>query len=85
MGYEILTERIVRVRRPDAEELLAIRHGSWSYERLLEYAREMEAKIIEAEKKSDLPATCEVNREKIEDLQIRLIREAVRKAPGFEF
>lgn len=38
MCREILTTGKVLVKRPDAEELLAIRGGSWSYERLLEWA-----------------------------------------------
>lgn len=38
MGEEILTGQGVIVKRPDAEELLAIRDGAWEYERLIEYA-----------------------------------------------
>lgn len=38
MCVEILTEGKVIVKRPDAEELLSIRHGSWSYDRLIEEA-----------------------------------------------
>ena len=45
MGEEILTEGIVRVKRPDAEELLAIRNGAWKYEELLEWAEMMDARI----------------------------------------
>ena len=45
MGYEILTEGELRVRRPDTTELLDIRAGKWSYEQVTEYADEMVAKI----------------------------------------
>ncbi len=38
MGREILEGKGVIVYRPDREELLEIRAGNWSYERLLEYA-----------------------------------------------
>jgi predicted nucleotidyltransferase len=38
MCREILAEGVVRVRRPDAEELLAIRNGAWTYEQLVEWA-----------------------------------------------
>ncbi len=38
MGVEILTEGVVHVKRDDAQELLSIRNGSWSYEELIEYA-----------------------------------------------
>ncbi len=55
MGYEILTEGKVVVNRPDREELLAIRNGAWSYEKLIEYAEEMQKKIDESYKTSSLP------------------------------
>ena len=41
MGHEALTEGIVRVKRPDAEELLGIRAGKWSYDELVKYAEDM--------------------------------------------
>lgn len=78
MGYEIVTTGQVIVKRPDREELLSIRHGAWSYEQIIEYADEMEKKIIEAEKTSTLPWGADM--EKIEALQIDLIRDALRKA-----
>jgi predicted nucleotidyltransferase len=55
MGYEILSEGKVIVKRPDAEELLSIRNGAWSYETIVTYAKDMEAKIDAAEKTSPLP------------------------------
>ncbi len=45
MGYEILTTGDLLVRRPDAQELLSIRAGKWSYEQVVGYADEMVAKI----------------------------------------
>lgn len=45
MGEEILTQGEVIVKRPDAEELKAIRNGEWAYEELLAYAEEMDDKI----------------------------------------
>lgn len=45
MGYEILTEGEVRVKRPDAAELLAIRRGSMTFEEITAYADEMITKI----------------------------------------
>jgi len=45
MGEEILTRGEVIVRRPDAEELLSIRNGAWSFEKLETWALEMDAKI----------------------------------------
>lgn len=42
---EILTEGTVRVRRPDAQLLLDIRNGAWTYEQLIEFTDKMEAEI----------------------------------------
>lgn len=38
MCKEILTTGKVLVKRPDAEELLAIRNGAWTYEQVIEWA-----------------------------------------------
>lgn len=45
MATEILGEQRVLVRRPDADELLAIRGGAWSYDRLMAWAEETEARL----------------------------------------
>lgn len=45
MGVEALRDGVIIVKRPDAEELLAIRNGSWSYEQLIEYAEHMDHEI----------------------------------------
>jgi len=55
MGYEAVTEGILRVRRPDAEELVAIRNGAWTYEDVVKYAEEMDAKVMAAIETSPLP------------------------------
>lgn len=48
MGYEIMTQGKVIVKRPDAEELLAIKNGAWSYDRVMEYKDELQKKMDEA-------------------------------------
>lgn len=48
MGREILTTGEVLVKRPDAQELLDIRNGAWSYEEILKWA-EAEDKLIRGE------------------------------------
>lgn len=48
MGEEVLSGNGVIVKRPDAQELLAIRGGAWKYEELLEYA-ETKDKLIRGE------------------------------------
>jgi len=45
MCREILDGRGVIVRRPDAAELLAIRHGEWSYDKLVEWAEREDAEM----------------------------------------
>lgn len=45
MGKEILTEGVVRVKRPDAKELLEIRDGKWTYEELVAYAEQLDSDI----------------------------------------
>lgn len=45
MGYEILTTGKVNVRRDDAEELLAIRNGVYSYDEVMAMAEELKAKL----------------------------------------
>lgn len=61
-GYEILTEGVVHVYRPDAKELLDIREGKYSYEGILEYAQELEAKVEEAYKTTSLRRHVNVNK-----------------------
>jgi predicted nucleotidyltransferase len=53
MGYEILTEGTVYVKRPDAEELLAIKNGEWTYDRVMEYKEELQRKLDEAYQKME--------------------------------
>lgn len=58
MAREILEGKGVIVRRPDAEELKAIRfHGAWSYEQLIEWAKVQDAELtaMVTEKRSAVP------------------------------
>jgi predicted nucleotidyltransferase len=55
MCRELLTEGVVRVRRPDADELLEIRNGAWSYEELVGYSDRQDAELNELVKTSKLP------------------------------
>lgn len=42
MGAEALETGKLQVLRPDAQELLSIRHGAWTYEEVVEYAEYMD-------------------------------------------
>lgn len=55
MGMEILEQGKVIVRRPDKEELIAIRNGAWSYEQIVEYAELCEKKLNILYETSTLP------------------------------
>lgn len=45
MGVEALEDGVINVFRPDAEELLSIRNGKWTYKEVVEYAEEMDNKV----------------------------------------
>lgn len=47
MGVEALRDGEILVRRPDAQELLSIRAGAWSYDQLVAYAEEMDKQVRE--------------------------------------
>lgn len=57
MAKEILEEGKVIVKRPNAEELLAIRNGAWSYDKLIEWAAKQQEELdrIYEEGRSPLP------------------------------
>lgn len=55
MCEEILTTGEVRVKRPDAKELLAIRNGAWSYDKLVTWAGEKETELLALSRTSALP------------------------------
>lgn len=54
-GLEILETGKFNVYRPDAQELLSIKNGAWSYEKVVEYAETMNKKMEEAYKITKLP------------------------------
>lgn len=54
-GLEILTTGKVIVKRSDREELLAVRNGAWSYEKVMDYAKEMQKNLDESYKTTTLP------------------------------
>lgn len=45
MGVEALRDGVILVRRPDAKELLDIRAGAWTYDKLVEYAEHMKNEV----------------------------------------
>lgn len=77
MCREILTTGKVIVKRPDREELLSIRNGAWSYERLIEFAESEEKSLNELYNQSTaLPKL--PDRDKLDRLCIELIETSLR-------
>ena len=77
MSHEILRDGEVIVRRPDAEELLAIRDGAFNYDQLVETAERMDAELEELYEKSTLPHSAD--KEAINDLYMNIIRDYWRR------
>jgi predicted nucleotidyltransferase len=76
MCREILETGKVVVRRPDAEELLSIRHGAWSYDRLIEWAEREDAELEQLAVRSSLPKSPDFAA--IDRLCVELISEAIQ-------
>lgn len=76
MAREILEEGVVRVKRPDAEELLAIRRGAWTYEQIIEFAEREDENLNEVVKNCTLP--------KVPDMHFfdNMIREMILEFNG---
>lgn len=55
MCEEILTGKGVIVKRPDREELMAVRNGEWKYDDLLQWSEDMDFKMHELYETSTLP------------------------------
>lgn len=78
MAREVLTEGEVIVKRPDAEELLAIRRGAWSYDELVEWAERQDKELQEIYKTSTvLPK--KPNRNALDQLCQEVLEEALRR------
>ena len=70
MGMEILTDHKVVVKRPDREEILAVKNGAWSYEKVMEFAKDMQIQLDNAYKNTTLPKS--VDYEKVNSLYHKL-------------
>lgn len=78
MCREVLTTGKVIVKRPDREELLAIRNGAWSYDELIEFAESEDIKLNELYFSSNtLPKT--PDREMLDNLCIELVEKSLSK------
>jgi predicted nucleotidyltransferase len=71
MCREILIQGEVIVKRPDREELLAIRNGAWEYDQLVEWADQQDVELTELANTSILPHS--PDREALDRLCRRMI------------
>lgn len=69
-GLEVLETGDLRVRRPDSDELTAIRDGALSHDQLLELAGNLQARMDEAAARSALPA--DVDLELVDGLALEI-------------
>lgn len=81
MGREILLTGQVHVHRKsiDAEELLEIRRGSWSYNRLINWARARNKELTSLYKSKQYNVPHSPDLKAIENLSIELIERALHK------
>lgn len=75
MCREILTTGTVVVKRPDRDELLAIRNGAWKYEDLVSWATKQDEELTLVMKESSLPHA--PDRNKLDSLCQGLVEEAL--------
>jgi predicted nucleotidyltransferase len=81
MAREILEGKGVIVRRPDADELKAIRfHGAWSYDTLVEWARRQDDELTALMKASKVPK--QPDRQAIDRLCVDLVEQYLNNDPN---
>jgi predicted nucleotidyltransferase len=75
MCREILTTGEVVVKRPDREDLLAIRAGAWSYDRLIAWAETEDAELERLYPSSKLPTV--PDRDALDRLCVELVESSL--------
>ena len=76
MCREILVDHKVVVKRPDREEILAVKNGSWEYDRLIEWAEQQEAELDKLYETSTLRK--EADRNYLEKLCVELVEDFLK-------
>ncbi|MBI5534557.1 MAG: nucleotidyltransferase domain-containing protein [Deltaproteobacteria bacterium] len=79
-GLELLETGELRVRRPDASELAAVRNGKLTYEELLARAADLEARMDAAAGSTRLPAQIDFGF--VDELALGLIRHQNQERHG---
>ena len=81
MGREILSGAGVQVKRADRDELLSIRRGEWSFERVTHYADELMAQMDQLYETAPLPRAPDLGQ--INDLMLEIYRDDWRERGEF--
>lgn len=77
MCKEVLDTGKIIVKRPDAKELLEIRNGNWSYDKLIETADSLEKDIEKLFLTTKLPKVSD--RVKLDNLCVSLVERSLNK------
>jgi hypothetical protein len=77
-GCEVLETGNLIVRRPDAEDLLAIRRGERSYESILEEAKILEIKIEKLYKENPANLPHKVNTKVLDNIHKEIVEDYIR-------
>lgn len=77
MCREILRDGKVLVRRPDADELRAIRRGEWTYDQVVDHAEALDKECGELYETSSLPRSCD--RVKIDAIIVDMTERRLRR------
>ena len=75
MAKEILQDGKVIVCRPDAEDILNIRGGSWEYDQLIEWAEIQDKEIESIYKSGKSPLPKKPDLKKLDALCIKIVEE----------
>jgi len=78
MADEFMSTGKVNVWREDREEILAVRRGEWSYEKLVEWAKAKDAELTQRYKAKDYAVPHKPDREAINQLCVELTEAALR-------
>lgn len=73
MCKEIMEDGKVIVKRPDAEELLAIRNGAWTYEELITWAEKQDKELTEFYNSSKSPLPKKPDTNKLDKLCMEIV------------
>lgn len=74
-GKELLETGKVNVKRQDAQELLAIRNGAWTFDQVVAWAQNANDELLSLAAKTSLPKSA--NLDKIEELLVAIVESNV--------